>query len=81
MNTQEDFEKSKARLEDLSERHHRAVLYADALKVQYDDAQAKANKLQEQLTAENARYVELEQKLESEQAVDVILPPAEDTGP
>lgn len=66
MTTQEDFEKSKARLDDLSERHRKALLYAEALKNQYDEAQGAANKLQEQLDKENARYMELEQKLEAE---------------
>ena len=68
MTTLEKFTDSKKRLEDLSERHRKAVLYADALKVQYDDAQAVANKLLEQLTAENEKYMELEKQAEAEKA-------------
>jgi Mn-dependent DtxR family transcriptional regulator len=60
------YDDSKKRLNDLAERHRKAVLFADSLKVQWDDAQAEANRLLEALNKENEVYMELEKQVEAE---------------
>ena len=62
------YDDSKKRLNDLSERHRAAVLYADAKKAEWDDATAEASRLLLELNKENEKYMELEKAVEAENA-------------
>jgi hypothetical protein len=63
MTTREEFEASKRRLEELSEKHRQAVAKVGELKIQLDDAGTEAMKVLDQLSRENERYMALEKKL------------------
>ena len=58
-----EFEQSRDRLNELSEKHRLAVLKVGELKIALDDAGTEAVKILDQLNKENERYMELEKKL------------------
>ena len=62
-----EFEKSRAKLEEISEAHRLALLAVNELQTKLDTATAKVNRLAEQLTKANAEYMELEKVAELEQ--------------
>ena len=63
MTTQEEFDASKKRLEELSEAHRQAVAKVGEIKIQLDDAATEAMRLLDKLEEENERYTALEKQL------------------
>lgn len=71
MTTQEEFEQSRQKLEELAERHRKATVRVGELKIALDDAGTAAMKARAELDEENERYMVLEKKMEAENATTV----------
>ena len=65
---QEEYETSKAKLEELADAHRLAVAHVGETKIAYDDAISAERLAKEVLDKANAEYMELEKKVEAENA-------------
>lgn len=61
---QDEYEASKARLNEKADMHRQAAARVAELLVQLDDARVAEERAREALDVENVRYVELERKVE-----------------